>query len=157
MKNRWFWGRFLSSIIVLAAVLVLNFVLFRIMPGDVVSTIIDPSFSPEAKDRLRELYGLDKPLLEQFFIYIKQMLTFNFGLSFLSRKPVWEELISRLPGTLFLMTSSIVLSSILGIWLGIKAALNRGKLAERIVLRAGAVTTSFPGFFVQLVLIMLLA
>ena len=157
MKNRWFWGRLLSSIGVLAAVLVLNFILFRIMPGDAVSTIIDPNFSPEAKDRLRELYGLDKPLLEQFFIYIKQMLTFSFGLSFLSRKPVWDELISRLPGTLFLMATSMFLSSVLGIWLGIKAALNRGKLAERIVLRAGAVTASFPGFFVQLVLIMLLA
>ncbi len=53
MKNRWFWGRLLSSIGVLAAVLVLNFILFRVMPGDAVSTIIDPNFSPEAKDRLR--------------------------------------------------------------------------------------------------------
>ena len=157
MKNRWFWGRLLSSIGVLAAVLVLNFILFRVMPGDAVSTIIDPNFSPEAKDRLRELYGLDKPLLEQFFLYIKQMLTFSFGLSFLSRKPVRDELLSRLPGTLFLMATSMFLSSALGIWLGIKAALNRGKLAERIVLRAGAVTASFPGFFVQLVLIMFLA
>ncbi|MCE5202084.1 MAG: ABC transporter permease [Synergistaceae bacterium] len=157
MRKSWLLRRVLSSLIVLAAVLVLNFFLFRIMPGDAVNTIIDPGFSPEAKDRLRELYGLDRPLLEQFFIYIKQMLTFSFGLSFLSRKPVWDELISRLPGTLVLMTSSMVLSSILGIWLGIKAALNRGRLAERIVLRAGAITTSFPGFFVQLVLLMLLA
>ena len=53
MNRRWFWGRILSSIGVLAAVLVLNFILFRIMPGDAVSTIIDPNFSPEAKDRLR--------------------------------------------------------------------------------------------------------
>ena len=140
MNRRWFWGRILSSIGVLAAVLVLNFILFRIMPGDAVGTIIDPNFSPEAKDRLRELYGLDKPLLEQFFIYIRQMLTFSFGLSFLSRKPVWDELLSRLPGTLFLMASSMAFSAVIGIWLGIKAALNRGRLAERIVLRAGAIT-----------------
>ena len=53
MNRRWFWGRILSSIGVLAAVLVLNFILFRIMPGDAVGTIIDPNFSPEAKDRLR--------------------------------------------------------------------------------------------------------
>lgn len=147
----------MSSAGVLAAVLVLNFILFRIMPGDAVGTIIDPNFSPEAKDRLRELYGLDKPMTEQFFIYMKQMLTLNFGLSFLSRKPVWDELLSRLPGTLFLMATSMLLSALLGIWLGIKAALNRGRLIERLVLRVGAVTASFPGFFVQLVLIMLLA
>lgn len=157
MRKSWLLNRILSSLAVLAAVLVLNFLLFRIMPGDAVSTIIDPNFSPEAKSRLRALYGLDKPLLEQFFIYVKQMLTFSFGLSFLSRKPVWDELLSRLPGTLVLMSSSMIFSSVLGIWLGIKAALNRGKLIERIVLRAGAITASFPGFFVQLVLLMLLA
>ena len=157
MSGRWFLKRLLSSFVVLAAVLVLNFLLFRMMPGDAVSTIIDPSFSPEAKENLRALYGLDRPLWEQFVIYIRQMLTFSFGLSFLSRKPVWDELVSRLPVTLTLTVSSMALSSALGVWLGIKAALNRGRLAEKIVLRASAVTSSFPGFFVQLVLLMLFA
>lgn len=157
MSGRWFLKRLLSSFVVLAAVLVLNFLLFRMIPGDAVSTIIDPSFSPEAKENLRALYGLDRPLWEQFVIYIRQMLTFSFGLSFLSRKPVWDELVSRLPVTLTLTVSSMALSSALGVWLGIKAALNRGRLAEKIVLRASAVTSSFPGFFVQLVLLMLFA
>ncbi|MEG1913437.1 MAG: ABC transporter permease, partial [Cloacibacillus sp.] len=157
MSRSWLLKRLLSSLCVLAAVLILNFILFRIMPGDAVSTIVDPNFSPEAKERLRELYGLDKPMLEQFFIYIKQMLTFSFGLSFLSRKPVWDELLSRLPSTLILMSLSMFLSAVLGIWLGIKAALNRGKFSEKLVLRAGAITSSFPGFFVQLVLLMLFA
>ena len=157
MSKSWFLKRLLSSFIVLAAVLVLNFLLFRMMPGNAVSTIIDPSFSPEAKENLRALYGLDRPLWEQFVIYIRQMLTFSFGLSFLSRKPVWDELVSRLPVTLTLTVSSMAISSALGVWLGIKAALNRGRLAEKIVLRASAVTSSFPGFFVQLVLLMLFA
>jgi len=157
MRRSWLLRRIVSSLIVLAVVLVLNFILFRIMPGDAVSTIIDPNFSPEAKARLRQLYGLDKPILQQFFIYIKQMLTFRFGLSFLSRRPVWDELISRLPSTMVLMSSSMILSAVLGIWLGIRAALNRGKFTERLVLRAGAVTSSFPSFFIQLVLLMLFA
>ena len=157
MSKSWFLKRLLSSFIVLAAVLVLNFLLFRMMPGDAVSTIIDPSFSPEAKENLRALYGLDRPLWEQFVIYIRQMLTFSFGLSFLSRKPVWDELVSRLPVTLTLTVSSRAISSALGVWRGIDAALNRGRRAEKIVLRASAVTSSFPGFFVQLVLLMLFA
>ena len=157
MKKSWLRKRIAASVLVLFVVLVLNFVLFRIMPGDVVSTIIDPNFSPESKARLRELYGLDKPILEQFFIYIRQMLTFRFGLSFLSQRPVWEELLSRLPLTLVLMSASMLLSAILGIWLGIKAALNRGKFAEKLVLRSSAITTAFPSFFVQLVLLMLFA
>ncbi len=157
MKRSWLHRRTAASLLVLFVVLVLNFILFRIMPGDAVSTIIDPNFSPEAKARLRELYGLDKPLFQQFVIYMKQMLTFRFGLSFLSQRPVWEELVSRLPLTLVLMGCSMFLSAVIGIWLGIKSALNRGKFAEKFVLRAGAVTTSFPGFFVQLVLLMLFA
>ena len=157
MKWPWFFRRLGASLAVLAAVLVLNFLLFRVMPGDAVSTIIDPGFSPEAKARLRELYGLDRPLLEQFFIYLKQMLTFRFGLSFLSRKPVWDELLSRLPGTAALMSLSMFFSAVLGIGLGIKAAVRRGSFVERLVLRAGAVASSFPGFFVQLVLLMFFA
>lgn len=157
MKKRWLARRIGGSLLVLFVVLVLNFVLFRIMPGDAVSTIIDPNFSPEAKARLRELYGLDKPMWQQFVVYMKQMLTFRFGLSFLSRRPVWEEVVSRLPLTLALMSCSMIMSAIIGIWLGVKAALKRGKLVEKFVLRAGAVTSSLPGFFIQLVLLMLFA
>lgn len=157
MSKGWLAKRVLSSLFVLAAVLVLNFLLFRLMPGDAVSSIIDPSFSPEAKANLRALYGLDRPLWEQFVIYIKQMLTFSFGLSFMSRRPVWDELLSRLPVTLALTVSSMAISSAFGVWLGVKAALNRGKFAEKLVLRASALTSSFPGFFVQLVLLMVFA
>ena len=157
MKRSWLLRRVLASLLVLICVLVLNFALFRVMPGDAVSTIIDPNFSPEAKERLRALYGLDRPMLEQFFIYLKQMLTFRFGLSFLSRRPVWDELLSRLPGTITLMSLSMAASAALGIWLGVKSAVRRGSWIEKLVLRAGAVMSSFPGFFVQLVLLMLLA
>ncbi len=157
MSGNWLLRRVSASLFVLAVVLVLNFALFRVMPGDAVATIIDPNFSPEAKERLRSLYGLDRPLLEQFFIYLRQMLTFRFGLSFLSRRPVWEELLLRLPATVSLMSLSMVSSALLGIWLGVKAAVGRGSRIERFTLRAGAVMSSFPGFFVQLVLLMLLA
>lgn len=157
MSRGWLVRRAASAALVLAAVLVLNFLLFRLMPGDAVSSIVDPSFSPEAKENLRTIYGLDRPLWEQFVIYIRQMLTFNFGLSFMSRRPVWDEILSRLPVTLTLTVSSMLISSVLGTWLGVKAAVSRSRFSEKLVLRASAVTSSFPGFFVQLVLLMLFA
>ena len=80
MRKNWLLRRVLASLAVLAAVLALNFVLFRVMPGDAVSTIIDPNFSPQAKERLRELYGLERPLPEQFVLYLKRMLTFRFSI-----------------------------------------------------------------------------
>ena len=69
----------LSSLLVIAVVLSLNFFLFRLMPGDPTGSLLDPRFSPEAKQELLKSYGLDKPLSQQFFMYVKQMLAFRFG------------------------------------------------------------------------------
>lgn len=152
--NRYWTKRIAGTFLVLAVVLVLNFLLFRMMPGDPVASIIDPRFSPEAKEQLRRMYGLDLPLSKQFLLYVKQMLTFRFGISFLTQRPVWEEISSRIPNTVFLLGSSLLLSAFTGTILGIKAAVRRGTLTEKIVLWGGAVSFSFPSFFVQLVLLM---
>jgi peptide/nickel transport system permease protein len=73
MKNYWL-RRVAGSFLVLLVVLILNFLLFRLMPGDPVASILDPRFSPEAKAELQRLYGLDKPLSFQFLLYMKQMV-----------------------------------------------------------------------------------
>ena len=88
---------------------------------------------------------------------MKQMVTFEFGYSFLTGRPVWDELASRLPNTVALLGSALFLSALLGTWLGIQAALERGRWLEKIVLWSGAVSFSFPSFFVQLVLLMTFA
>ncbi len=153
-----YWARRTgSALLVLGLVLVLNFVLFRMMPGDPVASIIDPNFSPDAKAQLSALYGLDKPLPVQFLLYVKSTLSFDFGISFLTGRPVIEELRSRVPNTIALLGTSLLLSSFLGTWLGMKAALKRGSLLEKCVLWSGALSFSFPSFFVQLVLLMAFA
>jgi len=154
IKNYWF-RRIVGSLVVLLVVLILNFFLFRIMPGDPVSTIIDPHFSPQAKQHLRAQFGLDLPLYQQFYLYVKSLVTFNFGQSFLSQKPVWEELRTRIPNTVFLLGTAFMLSALLGIWLGVKAAQKRGSVLEKVVLLSGSISFSFPSFFVQLVLLMI--
>lgn len=153
MKSYWL-KRLMGALVVLSVVLLLNFLLFRLMPGDPVSSIIDPRFSPEAKAELRQQFGLDLPLHEQFLRYARAMVTFDFGLSFLSQRPIWEELRSRLPNTVFLLGSAFLLSALIGTWLGIQAARHRGSFLEKIVLLAGSVSFSFPSFFVQLVLLL---
>lgn len=156
MKSYWS-RRVLGAAAVLLLVIAANFFLFRIMPGDVVSTIVDPRFSPEAKERMREVFGLDLPMGQQFVIYVRRMLTFDFGISFLSQRPVWDELKSRVPNTVALLGSALILSSALGTWLGVKAARKRGGFTEKIVLLSGSISFSFPSFFVQLVLLLLFA
>ena len=156
MRGYWI-RRSVGALAVLLLVIAANFFLFRIMPGDVVSSIVDPRFSPEAKERMRELFGLDLPLHSQFFIYVRRMLTFDFGISFLSQRPVWDEMRSRIPNTAALLGSALLLSSFIGTWLGVKAAQKRGGLIEKVVLLSGSVSFSFPSFFVQLVLLLLFA
>jgi peptide/nickel transport system permease protein len=152
-----FVKRVCGSVMVLAVVLVLNFFLFRVMPGDPLTSIVDPRFSPEAKQQLAAQWGLDKPLAEQFVVYIREMLSFRFGLSMMTGQPVWEELKSRVPNTVMLLLPALLLSAMLGLWLGVKAALKRGSKVERLVLLSGAVSFSFPSFFVQLLLLLCFA
>lgn len=156
MRSYWV-RRAAGAVAVLLLVIAANFFLFRIMPGDAVSSIVDPRFSPEAKERMRELFGLDLPLHSQFFIYVRRMLTFDFGLSFLSQRPVWDEIRSRIPNTIALLGSALLLSSVIGTWLGVHAARKRGGFVEKLVLVSGSVSFSFPSFFVQLVLLLLFA
>ncbi|MDR1731638.1 MAG: ABC transporter permease [Synergistaceae bacterium] len=143
-----------GALAVLAIVLVLNFFLFRIMPGDPLTGIVDPRFSPEAKQQLAAQWGLDRPLREQFFVYIREMLSFRFGLSMMTGQPVWDELKNRVPNTVALLLPALLFSAALGIFLGVKAALRRGSIVERLVLWSGAASFSFPSFFVQILLLM---
>ena len=152
-----FIKRVAGSLVVLVVVLVLNFFLFRVMPGDPLTGIMDPRFSPEAKQQLAAQWGLDKPLAEQFLVYLKEMLSFRFGLSMMTGVPVWDELKNRVPNTVALLLPALLLSAALGLWLGVKAALRRGSKVERLVLLSGAVSFSFPSFFVQLLLLLCFA
>ena len=104
-----------------------------------------------------EVYGLDKPMLTQFALYVKSSLSFDFGISFLTGRPVADELRSRVPNTVALLGSSLLLSALLGTWLGIQAARKRGGALERLVLWGGALSYSFPSFFFQLMLLMVFA
>jgi peptide/nickel transport system permease protein len=146
-----------SSVVVLAVVLALNFLLFRIMPGDPLTSIADPRFSPEAKAQLAAQWGLDRPVYEQFAVYVREMLSFRFGLSMMTSAPVWDELKNRLPNTVALLLPALILSAALGLWSGMAAALKRGSFVERVVLICGAVSFSFPSFFVQILLLMCFA
>lgn len=156
MRNYWV-RRLAGAFAVLLLVIASNFLLFRVMPGDAVSTIVDPRFSPEAKERMREVFGLDLPLHSQFFIYVRRMITFDFGISFLSQRPVWDEIKSRIPNTVALLGTALFLSAAIGTWLGVHAARKRGGVLEKSVLLSGSVSFAFPSFFVQLVLLLLFA
>ncbi|MDR2529117.1 MAG: ABC transporter permease [Synergistaceae bacterium] len=150
-----FLRRLCGLFTVLGVVLGLNFFLFRLLPGDPLTVLIDPNnYSQEAKEREIALWGLDKPKHEQFAIYIKRMVSFDFGYSMTLKQPIWDLLRDLAPNTVALLLPALVLAAALGVWLGVKAALTRGSKTERLVLASSAISFSFPSFFVQLLLLL---
>ncbi len=143
------------ALLVLFIILSLNFLLFRIMPGDAVSMIMDPKFNSEIKEEIRSQFGIDRPVGEQYMLYLKSLLSFDMGRSFNTRRLVWDELKERLPNTLTLFFVSFITTAVVGISLGVFAAARRGTFAENFVTGAGLFAYAVPGFFIQLMLLMI--
>src|SRR5271168_3883176 len=106
--------RLLQSVLTLAGVAVLAFVLVRVVPGDPVAMMIPPGADDAVVVRLHALYGLDKPIWGQFVIWAGQALTGNFGVSITTRQNVTGLIVSRLPATLELVVLAASLAVLLG-------------------------------------------
>lgn len=111
----------------------LVFFIVRAMPSDPVSLMISPQMTPEAQAQLMQTYGLDKPIGEQYVLYMRQLLQGNLGISFAKRIPVSEYLAEKLPWTLLLLAAVMVIVILIGISVGLYAAAHKGKLADRVI------------------------
>ncbi|MBT7891570.1 MAG: ABC transporter permease [Deltaproteobacteria bacterium] len=108
-------------------ILTILFLLFRLAPGDPVSRMVDPSMTTEEAEHLINQLGLDRPLWSQYLFYVKNFFTGTLGNSFHYGEPVAQIIGQRLPNTVLLFTTSIIISCIIGIYFGKIAAWNKGK------------------------------
>lgn len=143
-------------LITVYAVITLNFVIFRLMPGDPARLLLDPRFPAAAKDALIKLYGLDKNLFEQYVIYIKNLFTGELGISFISQQPVLKEILERLPNTILLLGVTGAITIIVGITLGVYVASKRGTKKDISIIGSSLFFNAVPTFFVGLVLLLTL-
>lgn len=127
---RYIAQRTLQIAITLFIVIALMFILFRIMPGDPATMVLDPKMPPEAKAILRKQFGLDEPLYMQFLIYLKNFFRGEFGRSFYFGRPVYDIIVEKLPNTILLFTSATIISWGLGFTLGKVIAWKRGSRLE---------------------------
>lgn len=111
----------------------ITFFLLRLLPADPTLLVVEGDMTEEMQAALRERYGLDKPLSTQYFLYIGQLLTGNLGVSFRQLAPVTDILLERLPWTLLLAGSAFALTVLIGIPLGVYAAVGRGKFVDKLV------------------------
>ena len=141
--------------LVLLGLSILVFVIARVIPGDSARQALGPHASEETVQALREKMHLDKPLVTQYFLWLKGAISLDLGDSLLTRRPVLEDIKQYLPATLEIVLLSAVFMAVGGISLGILAAKNTGKWQDGIIRILSYLGIVSPAF-VWAVLFMLL-
>jgi len=149
--------RFVLAVPVLLGITIVVFLLVRLIPGDVIDTMLgtEGSLRPEVRQQLRETLGLDRPLVVQYVTWLGDILQGDLGRSLRTGQPIVENLAGKLPITLELAFLSVVMSMVIAIPLGIISALRRNSLADFLVRLVGTFGLSLPNFWLATMLILI--
>lgn len=149
--------RFLLIIPVLIGITIITFAIIHLTPGGFVRANMEMNVkvSPDSMERLKVLYGLDKPVYEQYFRWLWRFIRFDFGESFIDNRPVIDKVLERLPATLLLNTVSLIVIFILGIIIGVTSALKRNSFYDRFMTLFTFIGYSVPAFWLALILMMI--
>ncbi|MBB3661043.1 peptide/nickel transport system permease protein [Rhizobium sp. BK650] len=145
-------GRFLfAAVTTYLGLLAVTFFIGRVVPIDPVLAILGDRAPTHVVERVRHEMGFDLPLYEQFYIYLKGILSGDFGNSVLTTNPVMVDIRRVFPATLELATLGTIIGSVIGVPLGVLAAVRRGSIADQIVRVIGLVGYSVPIFWLALI------
>ena len=147
--------RLLQLIPVVLAIASFNFILIHLAPGDAADVIAGQSGYATLEDieGLRQEFGLDKPLYQQYLIYVGKVLTFDLGFSWVQKTAVLTLILERLPATLILVFSAVAMAVGLGIVLGVVSATRRGTWTDTMVTVGALLFYATPAFWFGLMLI----
>jgi peptide/nickel transport system permease protein len=143
-------GLFFSVLMTLLGLLLVTFLIGRVVPVDPVLAMVGDRASASVYEKARIELGLDRPLLEQFWIYLQKVLTGDFGTSVLTANKVIDDISRVFPATFELATFGILIGTLVGIPLGVMAAVRRGSLSDQFVRIFGLVGYSAPIFWLGL-------
>ncbi|VTU25928.1 MULTISPECIES: ABC transporter permease [unclassified Variovorax] len=151
--------RVLQGVALVLAVVVLNFVLVHAAPGDPVETIAGASggMSPELRTQLRAQYGLDKPLPVQLAVYLGKVVRGDLGYSYFFNLPVSSMIAERVPATLLLVLSSVLMAFVVGTTLGVLSARKPNGLLSQCITVLSMIGFAAPVFWMGIMLIILFA
>jgi peptide/nickel transport system permease protein len=149
--------RLLQAIPILFGVAVISFLLVHLAPGDPIDRFRTPTVRPEQLEGLIRLYGLDRPMHEQFWSWISTYVQVwrpeAWGYSFLDGQPVLQKIVERLPATLLLGGTALLVTIVVAIPLGILAAVRQYSLADRIISTLATIGYAIPAFLLGLYLL----
>jgi peptide/nickel transport system permease protein len=148
--------RLIQSVIVFFLITILVFMVMRLLPGDPIYMIISKAASETATemqlDKLRHEYGLDKPMYVQYFDWLNGVFHGDFGVSILTNTDIRQELFRRLPITLHLGILALIISFLLGVPLGIIAAVRRGTWIDTVTTTLANIGITIPVFWLGYIL-----
>ncbi|MFH1440545.1 MAG: ABC transporter permease [Candidatus Omnitrophota bacterium] len=149
--------RLLGIIPLLLGITVISFIIIHLAPGKptTIEQSLNPKVSLEVRQRLEKLYGLDKPLYVQYFSWLKHLIRFDFGRSFVDNRPVLDKILERIPVTLAINILSLVLILFLAIPIGVKSAIHPNGYFDKIMTVLVFIGFSMPTFWLALLLMSL--
>ncbi len=148
--------RFLQLIPILLGITLLSFILMQSSSMDAIDVMeqnTGGAMSEEEKAAIREELGLDKPIAEQYIVWLGGILTGDMGVSYVSGQPVFSTFVSKLPATIALTITSILLTVLISIPLGIISAVKQNRFVDYMIRFLSFIGNSLPNFFVSLLLI----
>lgn len=149
--------RLIQSALILLGVAFITFFLLFVLPADPVRQIAGRSATPETVENIRQQLGLDQPFLVQFGRYLGGLVQGDLGRSYLQKSEVSVLIASRLPATLLLMVAAIFCELLIGLSMGILAALRRDRFTDQALMMTSFVTVSAPQFVVSLLMLYVFA
>lgn len=144
--------RLLLLVPILLGLSILLFLWIRALPGGPAESLLGERATPEAIEQIERVYGLDRPIHEQYLKYLQNLVQGDLGTSIASRRPVTEEIGRRFPATIELALSAMIFAVALGIPLGFFAAKRYGRVADHLSLVGSLIGISIPVFFLAILL-----
>ena len=149
--------RLISAIPVLLGISVIVFLIMAMIPGDPATAILGSYATPENVEKLNRDLGLDKPLVQRYFIWLGNMLQGDFGRSFALNRDVLDEVFERFSATLVLAGTSFIFCAFFGIVAGVISASRQYGIVDKAITSAVLVGISIPSFFLGMMLILIFA
>jgi peptide/nickel transport system permease protein len=150
-------GRLIQAIPVMFLTSVIVFLLIRAIPGDPALLLAGQSATEQQVEALRQRFGLDEPLAQQYISWVGRMAHGDLGTSYVSNRPISELILSRIPATLHLAVGALLVMIVVGVPLGILGAIRPHSIFSRITGLANALLIPIPSFWLGILLVLLFA
>lgn len=147
--------RIVMLVPVFLAVSLVIFLILHFIPGDPIDNLLKVGSSPEARAQMEARYGLDQPLPVQYGIWLSKVMQGDLGTAIVARRPVSDLILQALPHSLRLGGFALLFSSVVGVGLGVLAALNRDKWPDKAIMGGVLLGSTMPSFWLGLILMLI--